>query len=269
MSPRIPQPWPFLLLWAAACAGPAGPSRGRSAPEPPAGLLVIVGGGGVPREALERALAHGGGPEARVVVVPWASESPRAGPRAAGLWTEAEAQHVVALAEPGPEARAAIEAASVIWFSGGDQARLMAAVEEAGIASLVRARFLAGAVVGGTSAGAAAISELMIAGGGGPDRPDRMPELARGLGLLSHAVVDQHFRERRREPRLRAVVCRHPELTGLGIDERTALLVRRGQTEILGAGAVTVVTASAGVLDEAILPAGWSGALPGLADESP
>jgi hypothetical protein len=47
------------------------------------------------------------------------------------------------------------------------------------------------------------------------------------------------------------------------------LRVRKGQTEILGAGAVTVVTASAGVLDEAILPAGWSGVLPGLAEDSP
>ena len=78
---------------------------------------------------------------------------------------------------------------------------------------------------------------FLVAGG----RPG--PKIGPGLDLLTGAIVDQHFRARHREARLVAAVRAHPDRTGYGIDEGTALVVRGGVARVLGAGGVTVVSA--------------------------
>lgn len=66
--------------------------------------------------------------------------------------------------------------------------------------------------------------------------------LESGTGMVSHIVVDQHFAQRRRLPRLLSVIAEHPDLYGIGIDEDTALAICPGEwIEVVGDGAVTVI----------------------------
>jgi cyanophycinase len=62
-----------------------------------------------------------------------------------------------------------------------------------------------------------------------------------GLGLLPAAIIDVHFTQRRRLPRLVAAVTRHPSHLGIGIDEDTAVLVRSGRFDVMGSGGVVAV----------------------------
>jgi cyanophycinase len=160
---------------------------------------------------------------------------------------------------------AKIETAGAIWFTGGDQARLSEALlDENGADTLmmaaIRIRLSRGAIIGGTSAGAAAMGDPMIVRGDpfsslfGPiataisQADDRAPEpltLAPGLGLFRFALVDQHFAQRGRIARLAQAVMAQSvtRRIGLGIDEDTALLVdlAASRGEVIGTGAVTLV----------------------------
>jgi len=112
-------------------------------------------------------------------------------------------------------------------------------------------RFQAGAVVGGTSAGASAMSTHMIAFGGSGGTPKhRMAALAAGLGVLPSVIVDQHFQQRNRYGRLLSVIAQNPSLLGIGIDEDTAGVVGPdGVMEIIGRGSVTIVDGAAAETD--------------------
>ena len=103
-------------------------------------------------------------------------------------------------------------------------------------------------VIAGTSAGATVMGETMILGGSCPasgnDTAASRPRTGPGLGLLPEVIIDMHFAERRRFPRLLAAVLRQPSHLGVGIDEDTAILVRPGQFDVLGSGAVLTIDAS-------------------------
>lgn len=131
-----------------------------------------------------------------------------------------------------------------IFMTGGDQKRLLAIIGGTSLdAEMHTALKLRGACIGGTSAGASAMSGHMLAQG----RTDLHPEkgavsLGAGLGFLHRVVIDQHFSERQRLSRLLSIVAQNPYLQGIGIDEDTALVVERGVgIEVLGEGAVTIV----------------------------
>ena len=143
-----------------------------------------------------------------------------------------------------PDAVQRILSADGIFMSGGDQRRLMATLWESEAARAMHLAFhLRGCCIGGTSAGAAALSRLMLAIGDTPALPHRdAVSLDIGLGLISNAIIDQHFSERRRLGRLLSAMAQRPDVLGVGIDEDTALLIERGQAiEVLGQGAVTLV----------------------------
>jgi cyanophycinase len=97
-----------------------------------------------------------------------------------------------------------------------------------------------GGVIGGTSAGASAMSRLMIVGG------NPIAQVGAGLGLLPEIVIDQHFNNRNRLPRLLGILARHPQYLGLGIDEGTAVVVHGGQATILGNANVRLCLPGAG-----------------------
>lgn len=232
----------FLSL---AAASPA--DHADSAPR---GKLLVVGGGGTTDAIIERAFALCGGKGARMLVVPQAAEdAATSGRESAEFWREKGGQNVTVIDVAKPdEARAAIAAADFVWMPGGDQVRLMEELEKAGLVDAIRARYEHGALVGGTSAGAAVISNAMILGG--EDKADRSSvraggtQIGRGLGLLTNAIVDQHFMKRQRFNRLLACTLEHPALVGVGIDERTAIVVTEGHLcEVVGESAVTVIDA--------------------------
>ncbi len=127
-----------------------------------------------------------------------------------------------------------IAAARGIFFSGGDQAKISNVLDACpDIRAAFHARFDSGCPFGGTSAGAAVMSETMLTGDGGtgPDgtlwpylEPLRV-HTRRGLGLLRHVVVDQHFIIRQRMNRLLSVLASCSERHGLGVDEDVSVAV--------------------------------------------
>lgn len=232
----------FALLLVAGCAATARPPT-------VGGALLAVGGGGMTDAIAARALALAGGAQTRLLIFPQASERPEAGAESLAYWRErgALAARVIDLAEDPARVRAEIAAADFLWFGGGDQNRLMASLREAGLIEPIRARWREGALAGGTSAGAAVLSAAMIVGGEHADLESVRAggtTLADGLGLWSGVIVDQHFLARQRFNRLLAAVLDRPDLIGVGVDERTAVLaLPDGRCEVIGEGAALILDA--------------------------
>jgi cyanophycinase len=211
----------------------------------PRGHLVVVGGGGVPDVILQRTLALAGGPAAPTVIFPQASELADTGDVAVEMWKKAGATNVrwMPLTD-GAAARLAVESAALVWFPGGDQSRLMKAFEGTGVPEVIARRYRDGAVVGGTSAGAAVMSAIMLTGDADLQSITvGATKTAPGLGLWPEVIVDQHHLKRQRQSRLISIVLEHPTLVGVGIDERTAAIVSGPRFEVIGESSVLVIDA--------------------------
>jgi len=110
----------------------------------------------------------------------------------------------------------------------------------------IRDRHAAGAVVAGTSAGAAAMSATMIYNGAAADALRKgAVKMSAGLAFVSGVVIDSHFLERGRFTRLMEVGATNPEYVGVGIGEDAGVIVHRGVVlEAIGTGHVIVVDSS-------------------------
>jgi cyanophycinase len=154
------------------------------------------------------------------------------------------------------EAAAELGRATGVFFSGGDQSRLRALVGSR-VSTILSQRLNGRAgdslVVAGTSAGATAMGTTMILGGQGPEVSAAAVRTGPGLGLVPRALIDMHFGERGRLPRLLSAVARNPEQLGVGIDENTAILVEGASFEVLGTGVATVVDAK----DASVVHPAW------------
>jgi cyanophycinase len=105
--------------------------------------------------------------------------------------------------------------------------------------------YACGGTIAGTSAGASVMTETMLVAGDGDSSAHRNGvQMAPGFGLLPGALVDQHFAERGRIGRLVGAVAQNPRILGIGIDENTAVIMRRRRFHVLGDGAVYVVDGS-------------------------
>jgi cyanophycinase len=209
------------------------------------GTLVLVGGGEINESIVTRTLELSGGSQAVVAVLPQASAEPDAGDSSVAMWKKAGAKDARTVGFSDRDAaRRAIESATLIWMPGGDQNRFMKAIAGTGLDDLIRARHDAGVVVGGTSAGAAILSKVMITGEGDLTRVTiGTTRTAPGLGLWPEVIVDQHFLARQRTSRLVSAVLDHPALVGIGIDESTALIVRGSIVAAIGSSAAIVIDA--------------------------
>ena len=220
--------------------------------EPTRGHLVLNGGGSKPAVVMEKFIELAGGPEAAIAVFPTASELPDTGQYYLDLFADEYGCANVFVADvmdtqdaQDPEVAARVRAAAGIFFAGGDQRRITRALIGTPVGNAVHEAFDGGAVVGGTSAGTACQSGLMITGDGDFTviAADNV-ELWGGLGLFDGVIVDQHFVARSRHNRLMSVVLEHPELIGVGVDEATAVWVRPdGTFQVLGDGWVVVYDA--------------------------
>lgn len=210
------------------------------------------------RTLLREFLRLAGGDGARVAVVATASSL---GPEVLDTYDDAfrevGASDVLRLR---PESRAEADDPALaagladvdaVFMTGGNQIKLAAVVAGTAFGAAVIAAYDRGAVVGGTSAGASAVSEHMIAFGDEVDSPRQgTTAAAAGLGLLPDVVVDQHFGQRNRYARLLSVVARSPRLLGIGIDEDTAAIVHGGrELEVVGTGCVFVADGSRSTSD--------------------
>jgi len=135
-----------------------------------------------------------------------------------------------------------IEWATGVYFTGGDQARITSFLKDTEFDRLIHMRYAQGLVIGGTSAGAAMMPEMMIVKGDSETNPRiEIVHMDRGMGFLPNVVLDQHFAQRGRLGRLLSALAQQPVVLGLGIDENTAIVVNGDVFEVIGEGAVTVV----------------------------
>ena len=136
-----------------------------------------------------------------------------------------------------------LEDADGVFITGGNQLRLTTIMGGTPAAQILHDRFYSGMPVAGTSAGAAVMSEHMIAGGEeGPTPRAGMVTLAPGFGLTRDMIIDQHFRQRDRLGRLLTALSFNPALLGLGVDEDTAAFISPDdKIDVMGTSAVTVI----------------------------
>ncbi|WP_373527595.1 cyanophycinase [Nostoc sp.] len=139
----------------------------------------------------------------------------------------------------------AINKATGIFFTGGDQARIINILKDTEIDVAIHKRFSEGVIIAGTSAGAAVMPDVMIVEGDSETHPRiEAVNMGPGLGFLPGVVIDQHFSQRGRLGRLISALILEPAVLGFGIDENTAMIVTDDQIEVIGQGAVTIVDES-------------------------
>jgi cyanophycinase len=250
------------LLCSSACAPTV--TQSATVPSAPRGTLFIVGGGPQPAALVQEFVRLAGGAgHAKIIVFAMASEDGQAsgeekaadlrklGADARNVWVTNEQANTDSVAH-------LLEGATGIWFGGGDQMLLIKALKGTKTDAAIHARYRAGAVVGGTSAGAAVMSAAMITGDErhpGGVRPVKDSAsymtiardnliMAEGFGLLPTAIVDQHFVRRKRSNRLVSEVLELPLHLGVGIDESTALIVSpNGRWRVMGESVAVIYDA--------------------------
>ncbi|MBL8809267.1 MAG: cyanophycinase [Planctomycetaceae bacterium] len=208
------------------------------------GALLIVGGGAIPEDA-QQAFRAMVGDNGSVAILPDASDSPDEAAKQAIEWLGksgfTDSARLIVVKAGDAQSIETLSTADGVWICGGQQQRLADAWKNTNIEEKLLGILERGGVVAGTSAGAAIMSKVMIAGG------NPVPDMSKGWDLLPGAIVDQHFSERQRLPRLQEAVSNHGDCVGLGIDEGTALLCRGRMMKVLGAGTVTAC----------LLPCSW------------
>jgi cyanophycinase len=217
---------------------------------PTHGHLMLVGGGEKPRAAMEKFVALAGGKDAPIVVIPTASEEADTAEYYTNLFmkdygsTDVVVLPIKTKADANlPELVAKAKRAKGVFFAGGDQVRILNALAGTPVLDALREAWRGGAVVGGTSAGTACQSEIMITGEGDfKVIQTKSVEVIEGLGFLrSDVIVDQHFIARQRQNRLLTLLLEHPDHLGVGVDEDTAIWVRPDDTfEVIGDRSVMV-----------------------------
>jgi cyanophycinase len=233
----------ILTLLACALLATLAATWPRSTSQP--GALIVVGGGGTPARVVARAVALSGGESSVVAILPHASSRDGRGVGSAEMFLEAGAGEAFVLEELGDAAtREQLARATLVWMPGGSQNRLMEAVRSANLGTQLRAMHQRGVAFGGTSAGAAVQSSLMITGEAELESVvARGTKLDAGLGLWEAVIVDQHALKRRRFHRLLSAVLDHPKKVGVAIDERTAVVLQGTHFEVLGESSVLVIDA--------------------------
>jgi cyanophycinase len=213
------------------------------------GWIIPIGGKLFTTEILDRFVALAGGADARIAIIPTASSEPDMGV----YYERVFARHGVRSAKALNLVRRSdcddadwlgvLHDATGVFLTGGNQLKLSSILGGTPIAKLLRVRNAEGVPVAGTSAGAAYLSEHMIAWGDEGAQPRvGMVSLCAGLGLTNRIIVDQHFRQRDRLGRLLTALAYNPFCVGLGVDEDTAAFIGPDETcFVVGTGAVTIV----------------------------
>ena len=200
------------------------------------GALLLHGGGRIGEAVRSRFLELAGGKSARLVVIPTADPDDPLGDDHLDLWRSLEPESIVRLhAETreqavDPEFSTPLGTATGVWISGGRQSRLAQTYVDTPVVNSLQAIIHRGGIVGGSSAGAAIASQIMLL----------RDEVRTGFDLLPGSIIDQHFLARKRHDRLLRAVETARQRVGLGIDEDTALIVKGRQLEVVGSSTVTV-----------------------------
>ncbi|MFW5905200.1 MAG: cyanophycinase, partial [bacterium] len=255
----------LLLLALLSACGDA--TEGPTAEGDEPGRLVVIGGGlSQDNEAVYRAILEGREGEGPICVIPTAGASPRSSMESAveriDRWGSAGTARGVFISTENPESArdpevvSELEGCGGFFFTGGVQSRIVDVFrpdgEDSPAYGALLSRWRTGAVVAGTSAGAAMMSHPMLAGGDSEtawaEGVEEGVRLERGMAFLPGLLVDQHFLARGRIGRLMAAVVHGEDFDlGAGVDENTALVVDGDRGWVVGASGVVLVEAAEGV----------------------
>jgi cyanophycinase len=210
------------------------------------GHILLAGGaefGGRMAEPDRRAIELAGGPDARISVIPTAAapdhNHERAGGNAVRWFRSLGATDVAALplidrrSADDPALAAALRAARLIYMLGGFPDYLGRTLLGSASWQALRAAHQAGAVIGGSSAGAMVLCSHYY------DPQGR--KVREGLGLIQNSCVLPHHNTFGQgwAPRLAELL---PQTILIGIDERTGMIDDGddGRWQVYGQGAVTI-----------------------------
>jgi len=218
------------------------------------GKLVIVGG--VQTNEIEKKFVElAGGPQARIIIIPNAGSEPKLNSEIEQKGFSklgAKADYILFTRETADEEAnlKKMDWANAVFFLGGDQSDLTRDMLGTKLLQKVFDIYNNGGVVGGSSAGAAVMSEVMITGNELVNKDSTVSfvtiekgnvETKQGFGFLKTVIIDQHFLKRKRHNRLISVLLEHPNLIGVAIDESTAIIVLPNNTfEVCGNNQVLV-----------------------------
>ncbi len=228
----------LLGLW--FLASPPGSSG------PPRGSLVVGGGDDIPA-ITRRFVELAGGPDARFVLIPTASEADEFPPRVLEGWKKRFGVKNATLLHTRDPRRADAEdfvaplrEADAVWFGGGRQWRLVDAYLGTRTQREIEAVLTRGGVIGGSSAGATIQGSYLVRGA--PEGNEIMMAEGHevGFGYLRNVAIDQHLLTRHREDDLVPVIRAHPELLGIGLDEPAAIVVQGDRFEVIGRSKVAI-----------------------------
>jgi len=214
--------------------------------------LLVIGGGKRPPEAIRRFVEWSGGEKARLLVITWATSQPEASfesfskDLSAYKTASIEASQTSPLdAEKRTKFVTQLKDATGVYFTGGDQNRIMDVLKDEELLKMLRDKYAEGTPFGGTSAGAAVMSDPMMTGDADLKILDGTKVGVRtGLGLIPNVIFDQHFLVRQRHNRLFGLILVNPAMLGIGIDEDTSVLIEDNRKlQVVGATQVMFVNA--------------------------
>ncbi|QQS35254.1 MAG: cyanophycinase [Ignavibacteriales bacterium] len=218
------------------------------------GKLVIVGGVQT-TEIIKKFVELAGGSNAKIMIIPNAGSEPVENSEIQKqefaelgassdylIFTRATADDEINLKK--------MNEVNAVFFLGGDQSDLTRDMLGTKLLQKVFDIYNNGGVVGGSSAGAAVMSEVMITGNELVNKDSTVSfvtidkgnvETKTGFGFLKNVIIDQHFLKRKRHNRTIASLIEHPDLFGIAIDESTSIIVYPDDTfEVLGSNQVLV-----------------------------
>ncbi|MBK6266887.1 cyanophycinase [Marivirga sp. S37H4] len=207
------------------------------------GGLFIIGGGSRPAEMIDALVKVSSIKEGKGFILPMASADDSAFYYANLQFQERGIHHMKDYTVLSHTEKNSLSKASLIYLAGGDQRKLMEALSESE-RKAIKIAYENGAVIAGTSAGAAVMSHLMITGDE-KKHPDYQPTFRTiekdniifdsGLALLpQRIIIDQHFVYRSRYNRLLTAIMEMPDHKGIGIDESTAIYVKNDSATVYG-----------------------------------
>jgi len=132
-----------------------------------------------------------------------------------------------------------LRSAQGVWISGGNAGRLSGAYLDTLTQRELEAVLRRGGVIGGNSAGAIIQGSYTIRGN--PNKPVLMAKGSeRGFAFLTNVAVNPHLSEAMRQNELVTILDTHPQLLGIGIDEKAAIVVTGDSFQVIGNGRVAI-----------------------------
>jgi cyanophycinase len=225
-----------LLVWAADT-----PVVG-----PPHGSLVIVGGGKLGAQIVEKFIELAGGRDSSFVIIPTADIDRHPSKAEPSFLIKTGCKDVTILDTPDRRMADAqdfvkpLARARGVWIGGGLKWRLVDSYLDTRTQRELMEVLARGGVIGGSSAGASIQGSYLVRGAREGTHIMMAPGYEQGFGFLRGVAIDQHLLARHRENDLLEVIDKHRDLLGIGIDESTAIVVQGDQFEVIGESKVAI-----------------------------